>query len=68
MSVASHFQSFEDTFVVMFRYIPVGFLSHSLSVRLIPAGAWVDGVSAVLYTFKISIALAIRSFDPLRGF
>ena len=42
-------------------------LSHSLFTRLIPAGALVHGVLAFLYTFGISIALAIRSLDPTLG-
>ena len=30
-----------------------------------PVGAWVRGIVAFLHTFKISIAFAIRSLDPL---
>ena len=33
-----------------------------------PAGAWVHDISAFLHTFRISIALTIRSLDPRWGF
>ena len=43
-------------------------VDRSLSIRLIPSGALLYVESMFLYTFKISIALAIHSFDPLWGY
>jgi uncharacterized membrane protein len=54
--------------LIAIYYVPVGSLSHSLSTRLIPAGALEHGVLMFLYTFGISIALTIRSLDPRWGF
>ena len=45
----------------------LGSLSHSLSTRLIPSGAWESKIPLFLYTFGISIALVIHSLDPLWG-
>ena len=45
----------------------LGSLSHSLSTRLIPSGAWESKIPPFLYTCGISIALVIHSFDPTLG-
>ena len=63
-----HHYSSEMVLVLGAGAVRKGSLSHSLSIRLIPAGAWVHGDLAFLYTFKISIALTIRSLDPRWGF
>ncbi len=42
---------------------PIRSLDHSLSTRLIPAGAWVHGVLAFLHTFKISMGALSRSLS-----